>query len=98
MDLVNCVMDEVRDYLVLRRAKRRRLMDIFEIFYQNANKENAEPMSLYMRSLFPFLGLKSQKGRPVKGLLRSRKDDTEVDWEFISKCYEKEEREFNTWE
>ena len=33
-------------------------MDIFEIFYQNANKENAEPMSLYMRSLFPFLGLK----------------------------------------
>jgi 3-methyladenine DNA glycosylase AlkD len=70
-------------------------MDIFEIFYQNTNKENAEPMSLYMRSLFPFLGLKKPERVALsKDFLRSRKDDTEVDWEFISKCYEKEEREF----
>ena len=33
-------------------------MDIFEIFYDNKNEAQAEPMSKYMRNLFPFLGLK----------------------------------------
>ncbi len=36
-------------------------MDIFEIFYKNRNKENAEPMAKYMRNLFPFLGLKKNQ-------------------------------------
>ena len=51
-------------------------MDIFEIFYENINKEQAEPMSKYMRNLFPFLGLK----KPERAALSK---------EFISKKQKK---------
>jgi len=37
-------------------------MDIFQIFYNNKNEENAFYMSKYMKNKFSFLGLKSQKG------------------------------------
>lgn len=33
-------------------------MDIFAIFYNNKNEEQAKPMAKYMRNKFPFLGLK----------------------------------------
>ena len=70
-------------------------MDIFEIFYENINKEQAETMSKYMRNLFPFLGLKKpERAALSKEFLKSRKNDLNIDWEFISKCYDKEEREF----
>ena len=70
-------------------------MDIFEIFYKNRNKENAEPMAKYMRNLFPFLGLKKPERTALsKQFLKERKKDTKVDWEFIFKCYDMPEREF----
>ncbi len=70
-------------------------MDIFEVFYENINNEQAEPMSKYMRNQFPFLGLKKpERAALSKEFLRSKKGDKEIDWEFISKCYGKEEREF----
>lgn len=70
-------------------------MDIFEVFYENINKEQAETMSKYMRNLFPFLGLKKpERAALSKEFLKSRKNDLNIDWEFISKCYDKEEREF----
>lgn len=71
-------------------------MDIFETFYENINKEQAEWMSKYMRNLFPFLGLKKPERMALaKEFLKSRRSDGEVDWEFISKCYSREEREFH---
>ena len=49
-------------------------MDIFEIFYENINKEQAETMSKYMRNLFPFLGLKKpERAALSKEFLKSRK-------------------------
>lgn len=33
-------------------------MDIFQIFYNNRNEEQAIPMAKYMKNKFPFLGLK----------------------------------------
>lgn len=70
-------------------------MDIFEIFYENINKEQAETMSKYMRNLFPFLGLKKpERAALSKEFLKIRRNDSSIDWEFISKCYDKEEREF----
>ena len=70
-------------------------MDIFEIFYKNRNKENAEPMAKYMRNLFPFLGLKKPERTALsKQFLKERKKDTKVDWDFIFKCYDMPEREF----
>lgn len=70
-------------------------MDIFEIFYENRNEEQAEAMAKYMRNLFPFLGLKKpERAVLYKEFLRIKRKDTTVDWEFIFKCYEMQEREF----
>lgn len=70
-------------------------MNIFEVFYENTNKEQAEPMAKYMRNLFPFLGLKKpERAALSKEFLKNRRKDLEIDWEIISKCYSKEEREF----
>ena len=70
-------------------------MDIFEIFYKNRNKENAKPMAKYMRNSFPFLGLKKPERTALsKQFLKERKKDTKVDWDFIFKCYDMPEREF----
>ena len=70
-------------------------MDIFEVFYDNKNEEQAEAMSKYMRNLFPFLGLKKpERAALSKEFLKNRRSDSNIDWEFISKCYSKEEREF----
>ncbi len=70
-------------------------MDIFEIFYKNRNKENAELMAKYMGNLFPFLGFKKPERTALsKQFLKERKKDTKVDWDFIFKCYDMPEREF----
>lgn len=70
-------------------------MDIFEIFYDNINEEQAESMSKYMRNLFPFLGLKKpERAALSKGFLKKKSSNKKIDWEFISTCYGKEEREF----
>lgn len=70
-------------------------MDIFDILYNNINHEQEEPMAKYMRNLFPFLGLKKPERTALsKEFLKNRRRDLKIDWEFISKCYSKEEREF----
>lgn len=70
-------------------------MDIFQIFYNNLNEEQSEPMSKYMRNLFPFLGLKKPERLALsKEFFKTRKFDEKIDWDFIFKCYEKDEREF----
>lgn len=70
-------------------------MDIFRKFYDNKNEEQAEAMAKYMRNLFPFLGLKKPERAAIsKEFLVQRKKDKEVDWDFIHKCYEMPEREF----
>ncbi len=70
-------------------------MDIFEIFYNNRNEEQSKPMAKYMRYLFPFLGLKKpERAALSKELLKARKKDIKIDWDFIFKCYDLPEREF----
>lgn len=70
-------------------------MDIFEIFYDNINEEQVESMSKYMRNLFPFLGLKKpERAALSKEFLKNKRSNKKIDWEFISTCYGKEEREF----
>jgi 3-methyladenine DNA glycosylase AlkD len=70
-------------------------MDIFKIFYSNRNEEQSKSMEKYMKNKFPFLGFK----KPVRALLskeflKTKGKDTKVDWNFIFKCYEMPEREF----
>ena len=70
-------------------------MDIFRILYNNKNEENAYYMSKYMKNKFPFLGLKKpQRISLSKEFIDHKKKDKEVDWDFIFKCYDMPEREF----
>lgn len=70
-------------------------MDIIQVFYDNRNLEQARPMEKYMKDNFPFLGLKTPERRVLtKEFYNERKKDKTVDWEFIFKCYDLPEREF----
>ena len=69
-------------------------MDIFETFRKAANPEKAEPMSKYMLNKFPFLGISSPERKKLsRDFLKSKCRDA-VDWEFVFKCWELPEREF----
>ena len=70
-------------------------MDIFQMFYNNKNEEQAGPMAKYMRNLFPFLGIeKPERATLSKEFLKIKKKDIIIDWGFIFKCYDMPEREF----
>lgn len=67
---------------------------IFEIFYQNADQERAQPMAAYMKNLFPFLGIaKPERAVLSKEFLKQCKKAQTIDWAFIDKCWSLE-REF----
>ena len=75
--------------------RRRDKVDIFAIFYNNKNEEQAKPMAKYMRNKFPFLGLKKpERAALSKEFVNSKIKVTEIDWDFIFKCYDMPEREF----
>lgn len=70
-------------------------MDIFQILYDNRNDENAYYMAKYMKNRYPFLGInKPERVLLSKEFLKIRKSDIKIDWEFIFKCYDMPEREF----
>ncbi len=70
-------------------------MDIFQIFYNNRNEEQAEPMAKYMKNLFPFLGIKKPERVSLsKEFFKEMEKHNEIDWDFIFKCYDMPEREF----
>ncbi|HHZ02249.1 MAG TPA: DNA alkylation repair protein [Tissierellia bacterium] len=70
-------------------------MDIVEVYYKNRNEELAVPMAKYMKNKFPFLGIKTpQRKTLAKEFMKERKKDKEVDWDFIDKCFNLPEREF----
>ena len=69
-------------------------MDIFEVFREAANAEQAAKMSAYMRDQFPFLGIpKPERAKLSRDFLKSKAKST-PDWEFCFKCWEQPEREF----
>lgn len=69
-------------------------MDIFNSYRVAANKEKAVPMSAYMRDQFPFLGIPAPERKKFnRDFLKSISHDV-VDWEFVFKCWEQPEREF----
>ena len=70
-------------------------MDIYQMFYNNKNEEQAGPMAKYMRNLFPFLAIKKpERATLSKEFLKIKKKDMIIDWGFIFKCYDMPEREF----
>ena len=69
-------------------------MDIFDIFRAAANAEKAGPMAAYMRDQFAFLGIQKPERKKLSREFLKAADKKTVDWNFIFKCWEQPEREF----
>lgn len=68
---------------------------LIELFYKNRNEELAVPMAKYMKNNFAFLGMKKPERMELsKEFIKESKKAKEIDWEFIFKCFELPEREF----
>ena len=72
-------------------------MDFEKIFSEMKQiwvKDNAIPMEKYMRNKFRFLGIKTPERRKlVKKLFKNIDKNTEIDWDFVFKCWENDFRE-----
>ena len=67
-------------------------MDIFETYRAEANPEQAVKMKSYMRDQFEYLGIPTPLRRKLsREVIKAQKT---IDWEFIFKCWEQPEREF----
>ena len=67
-------------------------MDIFNILRLAADPEQAEKMKAYMRGQFDYIGVQTPQRRKIsRNFIKTLKS---VDWEFIFKCWEQSEREF----
>ena len=70
-------------------------MDIFQSYYQAADTDKAVGMSAYMKNQFAFLGLqKPARASLSRSFLAQKKKEAAVDWDFICRCFEMPEREF----
>lgn len=70
-------------------------IDIFDVYYTNADELRAVPMQKYIKDQFVFLGIpKSIRGGLTKPFLKEAKKSGVIDWEFVRRCYRLEEREF----
>jgi 3-methyladenine DNA glycosylase AlkD len=69
-------------------------MDIFDTFREHANPERAAKMSAYMRGQFPFLGLPTPERKKLSHEFIKTTVKEPVDWDFVFKCWEQSEREF----
>ena len=68
---------------------------LFQLFEENRNEERARQMSAYMRNLFPFLGIQTPKRRELsREFLKEARKKQAIDWEFVKRCWAKEEREY----
>lgn len=72
-------------------------MDFEKIFSEMKQiwvKDNAIPMEKYMRNKFRFLGIKTPERRKLaKKLFKNIDKNTEIDWDFVFKCWENDFRE-----
>ena len=71
-------------------------MDIFNVFREAANAEQAVKMSAYMREQFIFLGIpKPERVKLSHDFIKTMaKVKYAPDWDFCFKCWEQPEREF----
>lgn len=71
-------------------------MDIFALFYDAQNQDNAEKMAAYMKHRFPFLGIqKPERAVLSRDFLKEKKRDETIDWAFVWQSYMMPEREFH---
>ena len=72
-------------------------MDFEKIFSEMKQiwvKDNVIPMEKYLRNKFRFLGIKTPERRKLaKKLFKNIDKNTEIDWDFVFKCWENDFRE-----
>ena len=68
--------------------------EVFQLFREHADEQQAIEMSAYMRDMFPFLGLpKPTREKLQREFITAAKKATSVDWSFVKTCWAME-REF----
>lgn len=68
---------------------------LFEKMLRHKNEQEAEKMSKYMLNKFKYVGIKTPERRKIfKDFFKEYKNEKEIDWEFVDKCWENEYREF----
>lgn len=68
---------------------------IFHVLEEARDEEIAKKMAAYVKDEFSFLGIsKIKRKKIIKKFLLQKKSERYVDWNFVKKCYEKEEREY----
>ena len=69
-------------------------MKLFDEFRAAADPVRAVKMSAYMRDQFPFLGIQTPNRKNLSKEALKQLGAEPVDWDFINKCWEQPEREF----
>jgi 3-methyladenine DNA glycosylase AlkD len=69
-------------------------ISIFETFRAAANPEKAVQMKAYMRDQFPFLGIPTPERKKLSRAFLEEKSKSDPDWDFVFKCWNQPEREF----
>lgn len=68
---------------------------IFSKYSEMKDEKAAVKMSLYMKNNFKFLGINKKKREKInKEFFNSIIIKENIDWNFVKKCYAREEREF----
>jgi 3-methyladenine DNA glycosylase AlkD len=69
-------------------------IDVFDAFRYNRNAERAVKMSAYMRDQFPFLGIPTPRRKELSKRYLKIDKKSRPDWDFVFRCWEQPEREF----
>ena len=68
---------------------------LYEEMIQHKNEEQARQMSEYMLNKFEYIGIKTPERRKIfKNFFKEYKNEEQIDWEFVNKCWENKYREF----
>jgi len=67
-----------------------------KVFSENADESQSEPMSAYMRNLFPFLGIKSKDRKELQREIAEKTGYTKKPFSeaFVRRLWELQEREY----
>ena len=69
-------------------------MNVFDIFRYNKDDKKAVSMSAYMRDQFLFLGIYTPRRKELSRRFFDTVKKTDLDWDFVFKCWQQPEREF----
>jgi hypothetical protein len=94
----NIIYNTHNNIFVISRKYKRQVVfmwyeGLFEELESMRNPEYAARMASYMRNQFPFLGIQTgQRREAYKLYLAKAKKEKIVDFDFVEKCFAKEER------